>query len=177
MMHTVVDCPLCGHVFDASRQAACSTCPLHRGCHMICCPACGHTTVDPGQSRLAQWLSSLLARTRDAQPVLTAAGSPSSVGQRLVLAHAPVGCMLRILGFADLPSTSHEHLQAYGLMPGQVVCVLQHRPVTIVQVDRIELALEAEIARCVLVAAADGSSAQLACPFAATTEKERRGPS
>jgi Fe2+ transport system protein FeoA len=43
------------------------------------------------------------------------------------------------------------HLQAYGLVPGHWVEVVQHSPVTIVLVDYTELALERDMARRVAV--------------------------
>lgn len=155
MTATMVSCSLCGHAYDPATQAACDACPLHRACRMLCCPACGYTTVDTEHSRLAQWLTSHLARGRVARPARAAAGNQVLAEQRLALADAPVECRLCVLGFEDLPPTYHQHLQAYGLMPGQVIRVLQHRPVTVVQVDQLELALEAEIARRVWVDVAD----------------------
>jgi Fe2+ transport system protein FeoA len=42
-------------------------------------------------------------------------------------------------------------LQAYGLAPGHCVRILQHSPVTIVQIEHTELALEGGLARQVEV--------------------------
>jgi hypothetical protein len=53
-------CSICGHVFDPTGQAACSSCPLNRGCQMVCCPACGTTNIDPAQSKLARWISKMM---------------------------------------------------------------------------------------------------------------------
>jgi Fe2+ transport system protein FeoA len=38
------------------------------------------------------------------------------------------------------------HLQAYGVIPGYEVRVVQHKPVTVVQIEHTELALEAGVA-------------------------------
>jgi Fe2+ transport system protein FeoA len=152
MIATYVDCPICGHSFDARTQAACRSCPLHNGCRLICCPACGHTTVDPTQSRLAQWLSTLMNRPRTQQPLVA---DDTQLQEQLILAHAPLERRLRIVGFEELSATFAEQLQSYGLTPGQHLRIMQHRPVTIVQVDRIELALESDIAHGVRVALAE----------------------
>jgi Fe2+ transport system protein FeoA len=58
----------------------------------------------------------------------------------------------QLLGFApELPQEHWAHLQAYGLVPGRYVRVLQHNPVTVVQVEHCEIALEDELARQICV--------------------------
>jgi ferrous iron transport protein A len=44
-----------------------------------------------------------------------------------------------------------ERLMAYGLAQGQLVTLLQSRPAFVVRVDETELALDAEVARCIQV--------------------------
>ena len=46
-----------------------------------------------------------------------------------------------------MPKERLNHLRAYGLVPGHCVRVLQHSPVTVVQVEHTELALEGDLAR------------------------------
>jgi Fe2+ transport system protein FeoA len=68
------------------------------------------------------------------------------------LADAKPGRCLRVRGF--LPGLSTErrtHLQAYGVVPGHCVRVLQHSPVTVVQIEYTELALENDMARLIQV--------------------------
>jgi Fe2+ transport system protein FeoA len=48
-------------------------------------------------------------------------------------------------------ATQREQLVAYGLAPGRPLVVLQQRPMTIVMIDEVELALEAGVARHVWV--------------------------
>ena len=68
------------------------------------------------------------------------------------LADAPVGCRVCVRGFSSgLSSERRDCLQAYGLVPGYCVRILQHFPVTIVQVENMELALEDNLARYVQV--------------------------
>lgn len=47
--------------------------------------------------------------------------------------------------------TQREQLVAYGLAPNRPLVVLQQRPMVIVMVDEVELALESDIARHVWV--------------------------
>jgi Fe2+ transport system protein FeoA len=61
------------------------------------------------------------------------------------------GSRARVATLEALPADQRERLQAYGLVPGQWVRVVQHAPVTVVQVEQTELALEAQIARGVQV--------------------------
>jgi hypothetical protein len=63
------------------------------------------------------------------------------------LADVPAGFRAKVGGFcADLPADRLAYLQGYGLAPGYWVRVLQHSPVTVVQVEFTELALETELA-------------------------------
>ncbi|RMF40824.1 MAG: ferrous iron transport protein A [Anaerolineae bacterium] len=52
-----------------------------------------------------------------------------------------------VCGFApDFPAARQAHLMAYGLTPGAQVRVVQHSPVTVVQVENLEIALERSLA-------------------------------
>lgn len=68
------------------------------------------------------------------------------------LADVPPGYCARVGGFASSLSPEQlTHLQAYGLVPGHWVRVLQHSPVTVVQIEHTELALEGDLARQIRV--------------------------
>jgi Fe2+ transport system protein FeoA len=78
-----------------------------------------------------------------------------SVGR--TLKDVPVGRRARVAGFcAGLTADRLAYLQAYGVAPGYWVRVLQHNPVTVVQVEHTELALESELACEVLVMGEEG---------------------
>lgn len=65
----------------------------------------------------------------------------------LTLADVSPGCQAKVVGFLDgFPAERRAYLQAYGLAPDEWVTVLQHRPVTVIRLDHIELALETELA-------------------------------
>ena len=75
-------------------------------------------------------------------------------GVELTLADVPPGSCMRVLGFLPgLSANRKAQLQAYGMTPGHCVRVLQHSPVTVVQVEHTELALEGDLARQVRVEA------------------------
>lgn len=68
------------------------------------------------------------------------------------LANTPVGCRVRVVGFSPgLAGERRTQLQSYGLAPGQTIRVIQHVPVTVLQIEQFELALEREMAAFVEV--------------------------
>jgi Fe2+ transport system protein FeoA len=70
----------------------------------------------------------------------------------LSLADVPAGEKVCVCGFiSGLSAEQRSHLQAYGILPGHCVKILQHSPVTIVQIEHMELALENGLARYVQV--------------------------
>ena len=57
-----------------------------------------------------------------------------------------------MIGFTSgLSPNCFAHLQAYGLVPGYWVRVIQQSPVLVIQIDYTELALEMELAGNVYV--------------------------
>jgi hypothetical protein len=36
-------CPLCATDFDASGQGCRPSCPMSKGCRVVCCPSCGYS--------------------------------------------------------------------------------------------------------------------------------------
>ena len=137
----LLTCPLCGHRFDAAGHVACNSCPLQRGCQMVCCPECGYQTVDPHKSLFARLAQTLFNSFR----LPGSASRHAKVG--LTLADVPPGWMARLVGFTDRISPDRQaRLQAYGLIPNYWVRVVQHSPVTVIRLDNTELALEPELA-------------------------------
>ena len=68
------------------------------------------------------------------------------------LANVPPGTRARILQFGrDLPLERLEHLLVFGISPGRWVEIKQQQPITVVQVDYTELALENEVAEQIAV--------------------------
>jgi Fe2+ transport system protein FeoA len=148
-----VQCPLCGTNFDPAGNRACGSCPLNRGCQVVCCPSCGFETVDVEKSRLVTGLTNLISRLRAlrARPF-------ASKAEAISLAGLPAGTEASVSGFAqELPLERQAQLQAYGLVPGRPVKVIQQSPVTVVQIEHTELALENSLARQIQIKAAQVS--------------------
>jgi hypothetical protein len=55
-------CPLCGAEFDAEGQGCRPSCPMARGCKVICCPSCSYSF--PQETGLAGRLKNFLERWR-----------------------------------------------------------------------------------------------------------------
>jgi Fe2+ transport system protein FeoA len=71
----------------------------------------------------------------------------------LSLVDVAPGTTTQVIGFfPGLPPERYAQLRAYGIASGSSVKIIQHEPVTIIQVEFTELALEADIARGVQVA-------------------------
>lgn len=141
---TMITCTMCGTQFDPVTNPACGACPLHGGCSTVCCPTCGYSTINPDQSKLVKMFAVLFSK-KTTEVVTT--------NTNRTLADVKPGDEVKVAGFASTLSPARlAHLQAYGLVPGYPVRVVQQKPVTVVQVDFVELALEDELARGVWVA-------------------------
>lgn len=153
-MDYLITCSMCGHRFDPKEHIVCNGCPMQKGCQLVCCPACGYETVDVNRSILVRLTSGWGARLQkrmgwQKNPVHNAAQAGSS---SLRLTNLSPGKKACVIGFApELSNERRLRLQAYGLVPGQSVHVVQHSPVTIVLIEHLELALETDLARSVLI--------------------------
>lgn len=142
-------CPLCGHAFDPAANGGCASCPLSGGCRIICCPNCGHSTVDPRSSRLARWAEAAIGRMAGRRTARAAATSRGPAGP-IPLTEAPGGPAL-VAEVRPGGADAEGRLRAYGIAPGAQLQVIQQRPETVVRIERTELALEAELAALVMV--------------------------
>jgi len=57
-------CPLCGVEFDAGGQGCRPSCPLAKGCSVVCCPSCGYSFPQEGRG-LAGGLRRLIDRFKE----------------------------------------------------------------------------------------------------------------
>jgi len=72
--------------------------------------------------------------------------------QEMTLADLSPGKTATVTGCSNRISPDRRaQLQSYGVIPGHPLSVVQHTPVTIIQVENIELALERDLARLVWV--------------------------
>jgi Fe2+ transport system protein FeoA len=63
----------------------------------------------------------------------------------------PLDCRARVVDVSALAAPQREQLQGYGILSGSVMRVLQRTPVTVVQIEHTELAIETELARAIWV--------------------------
>lgn len=67
---------------------------------------------------------------------------------RVPLTFVPPGREVRVVEFgAGLDPGQREQLAAYGLAESRSLVVLQQQPVTVIQVEHVEIALEHTVAR------------------------------
>ena len=69
------------------------------------------------------------------------------------LADLRPGCQARVVAIDGAAAAWCERLRAYGLVPGCRLLLVQRTPVTVVQVEHLDLAFEAPIAAGILVSA------------------------
>ena len=70
----------------------------------------------------------------------------SMTASRTILDLTP-GQSARVTGFsADLSSDRRSLLRAYGLVPGYSIRLLQQSPVSVIQIEHAEIALEKQLA-------------------------------
>jgi Fe2+ transport system protein FeoA len=140
-----IQCSMCGHQFNPDQHLACQACPMQSGCSLVCCPACGYQTVNPDRSKFVRLVNFFFAHNNTASYARAEDVNDS-------LAEVPPGNKARVIDYAvDFPPDRKAYLQAYGLVPNYWVKVLGHSPVTIIQLDNIELALENDLARGIKV--------------------------
>ena len=134
-------CPLCGHELDIT---GCDSCPLGSNCPMVCCPACGYTTIDTDKTTVGKLALNLVTSQAPKNDANLRAGL-------VTLGEVPKGASVRVVAVENVNGSRPLQMQAYGLAPGRTVQVLQQDPVTVVRADHTELALEGDLASKVLV--------------------------
>jgi Fe2+ transport system protein FeoA len=108
---------------------------------MVCCPACGYTTIDTDKTSVGKLALNL-----------TSSEAPQQSPMELTtLAEAPKGASVIVVAVENTSGSRPQQMQAYGLAPGRTVQILQQDPVTVVRADHTELALEGDLANKVLV--------------------------
>jgi len=71
------------------------------------------------------------------------------------LIEAPAGTPVRIVSTDGLSPQIWVTLQAYGIVPGKLIRLLQHNPEFVVEVEATELAFEKEVAVKIFVMQVD----------------------
>ncbi|MGV1049422.1 MAG: CbiX/SirB N-terminal domain-containing protein [Solirubrobacterales bacterium] len=102
-----------------------------------------------------------------------AAGPPETGSTRL--REVPPGAVARVVELDDSISPWRERLQAYGLVPGRELTVVQQAPVTVVRVEHIDLAFEPRISRGIIVSAGAVEVDRARCPGSEAPEAAADG--
>ncbi len=135
-------CPLCGFEFRAGDTLCEHGCPFRGRCPLERCPGCGYEFADrPRAATWRGWLTRLVGRGR--RPAAPCEG-PRSVldlgrGESARVAAVPA------------PERRSNTLAVFGLVPGSRLTLVARRPACVVRVGETELALDAEIARDILI--------------------------
>jgi Fe2+ transport system protein FeoA len=132
-------CPLCGLEF-ASSQAQCHVgCPMGRYCNLVACPNCQYEF--PPETEAFAWLKRWLR------------GKQSAHARRdtMSLPELMEGACCELVSLNSAQGTRRNALAVFGLVPGARLVLRQKRPTFVIHVGETELALEADIAREILV--------------------------
>ncbi len=136
-------CPLCGFEFDPAEMACHASCALNEYCAVICCPNCGHQTVDESKSKLAQALRRALDRMGRRRATVTGtAGEPVTCR----LSELWPGQSATVISIESQNAARLERLSIYGIVPGCQLTLQQRRPTFVARVGFTDLSFEREVA-------------------------------
>jgi ferrous iron transport protein A len=140
-------CQLCGYEFDETALACHASCALGKNCAIICCPNCGHQTVDESRSKLAQVFRRVLAR------------APHQVDDHKAgvcrLSDLKPGQSATVVAVESHSPARLERLSVFGIMPGCQLTLEQQHPTFVLRVGFTELSLEREVADEILIERAE----------------------
>ncbi len=136
-----LNCPLCGLEFAPLDTLCRHGCPLRSTCGLTRCPSCDYE-FPPERPRT--WLERLAGRPAEGE------------GEEVFCDHlAPAvglepGERARVARLLGSPERCNR-LAVFGLVPGAEIRCLQRRPAFVFQVGETDLALDAAIARLIVV--------------------------
>ncbi len=137
-------CPLCGFEFYAEDSACDHGCPLRTLCTMNRCPSCDYEFTD--RPRVVSWFGRIFGRESDC--VKETQSAPTVCDMRS-------GDRARVKGVLTSKGRRHNTLATFGLVAGSDIELVQRRPEYVVRVGETELALDADIARDILIESLD----------------------
>ena len=147
-----MNCSMCGADFEVEDAArSCNGCPLVGNCSLIRCPACGYDNVP--ESRLLGWVRRMRCRRKRVR----GDHRLEWVGP-LTLADLPLGQPARVVGVVhEKEGGRHtQKLIAMGVFPGERIEVRRRSPGYVFQIGLSQFAVDADVARTVLVQVEEG---------------------
>jgi len=134
-------CPFCGFEFAKADTLCHHGCPLGKSCQLIRCPSCQYEFAE--KPRAVSWLHETFRKLR--RPL-------SDLPAHLVsVRDLKGGEQARVLCLGGGSPGRHNNLAVFGVVPGAEIQVIQQRPTPVIRVGETELALDAAIAREILV--------------------------
>lgn len=131
-------CPLCAFEF-IKRETPCDRgCPLAKFCKLVCCPNC-HYEFPPEGTLITWWRRLFPCRQQLPQR------------EQFSLVELGEGEEAELIRLACEKTSRRNTLAVYGLVPGCKLVLEQKRPSFVLRVGETELALDADIAREILV--------------------------
>ena len=127
-------CQLCGFEFDESKLTCHASCALNKYCAVVCCPNCGHQTVDESKSLLVQALRRAFSRRAP------------NLDRPHCLSDLHPGETATVASIEDCTPQRMEKLSVFGVMPGCRITLLQRHPAYVVRVGFTDLSFEREVA-------------------------------
>ncbi len=140
-MARYLTCPMCAFGFEPEDTLCAHGCPMGAACELIRCPSCGYEF--PETPKAVSWLRRVFGRRRSRAPVV-------EEGVRTVR-QLTSGERGTVFALAGTKTARHNQLAVFGVVPGAELTVIQQQPSCVVRVGETELALDAEIAREILI--------------------------
>ena len=134
-------CQLCGFEFDETQMVCHASCAFNKYCTIICCPNCGHQTVDESKSKLAEAFRRILR-----QPP-----RQLSVGSTCRLSDLRPGQSATVTDIEIDNPARLEQLITFGLVAGSRIVLEQQQPTPVVGVGYTQLSVERAVADRILV--------------------------
>ena len=132
---------MCGFAFEKTDTLCAHGCPLGSLCHLVRCPACEYEF--PETPPAVSFVKRLFRRR-----LPTIAGLPPGV---TTAAELRPGQKATVLCLGSTVTDRHRTLTVYGLGPDAEITLVQHQPACVIRIGETELAIDADIARDILV--------------------------
>jgi Fe2+ transport system protein FeoA len=140
MANGYVICPLCGFEFEKTDTICQHGCPMMVDCKLTRCPSCDYEF--PEKPAALSWLERVLKKKEEP--------SDRVCDQFVTLQDLDRGERVEVVSLSGDASRNNT-LTVFGLAPGSEVTLIQRQPAFVIRIGETELALDAQIAREIVV--------------------------